>query len=116
VLPERDPPSRGEFVHTFKGECAPEHQVTHLELPATHIPLVIALKRLMISCILDSCLPSSLIDEVDVITPELVLHDFIVCLNTGRHPLSWCAKYRSMMTLPPVPLLEQPTVVHYWRG
>jgi hypothetical protein len=28
-------------------------------------------------------LPSSLIDEVDIITPELVLCGFVICLDTG---------------------------------
>jgi hypothetical protein len=40
----------------------------------------------MVPCILDSYLPSSLIDEVDVLTSELVLCDFVVCLDTkGAH-------------------------------
>jgi hypothetical protein len=41
-------------------------------------------KRLMVLCILDSCLPSSLIDEVDIITSELVLRGFVVCLDRER--------------------------------
>jgi hypothetical protein len=45
--------------------------------------LVIALERLMVPCISDRCLPSSLVDEVDVTTPELILRGFIVCLDTG---------------------------------
>jgi hypothetical protein len=49
-----------------------------------HEPLVIALERLMVACILDSCLLSSLINEVDIIMSELVLCGFIVCLDTGR--------------------------------
>jgi hypothetical protein len=90
--PEGTLPVGEEFVCTFTGEYAPEHQVTHLELP------------------------SSLIDKVDDIALELVLHGFIVCLDTGRRPPTWRAKCRSMMTLPLAPLLEQPVVVRCWRG
>jgi hypothetical protein len=47
---------------------------------------MIVSERLAVSCILDSWLPSSLIDKVNVITPELVLCGFIVCLDTeGAH-------------------------------
>jgi hypothetical protein len=49
-----------------------------------HKPLVIVPERLMVPCILESCLPSSFIDKVDIITLELVLSGFIVCLDTGR--------------------------------
>jgi hypothetical protein len=79
------------------GEHAPEHQVIHLELPATHEPLVTASKRLMVPCISDNCLSSSLIDEVDVITPKLVLCGFIICLDTrGAH-----GDFSGMMTSAP---------------
>jgi hypothetical protein len=61
----------------------PEHQIVHLELPTVHEPLVIAAECLSVPCVLESCLPSSLIDEVDIITPELVLHGFVICLDTG---------------------------------
>jgi hypothetical protein len=48
--------------------------------------MVIAPERLIVLCISKSCLPSSLIDEVDIITPELVLRGFVVCLDTeGDH-------------------------------
>jgi hypothetical protein len=76
--PERALPARGELVCAFMGEYAPEHQIVHLELPTMHEPLVIAPERLMIPCILESCLPSSLVDKVDIITPELVLRGFVV--------------------------------------
>jgi hypothetical protein len=45
--------------------------------------LMIALERLMVPCISDRWLPSSLVDEVDVTTPELILCGFVVCLDTG---------------------------------
>jgi hypothetical protein len=48
-----------------------------------HEPLVTAVECLSVPCVLESCLPSSLIDEVDIITPELVLHGFVICLDTG---------------------------------
>jgi hypothetical protein len=67
------------------GEYALEHQVAHLELPITHEPLVIAPELLTIPCVLDSCLPSLLIDEIDVITLELVLCGFVICLDTWGH-------------------------------
>jgi hypothetical protein len=34
--------------------------------------------------ILESYLSSSFVDKVDIITPELVLRGFFVCLNTGE--------------------------------
>jgi hypothetical protein len=48
-----------------------------------HEPLVIAPERMTVLCILDSCLPSPIIDEVDIITLELVLRGFVICLDTG---------------------------------
>jgi hypothetical protein len=48
-----------------------------------HEPLVIAPERLMVLCVSDSCLPSPIIDEVDIITLELVLRGFVVCLDMG---------------------------------
>jgi hypothetical protein len=68
------------------GEYASKHQVTHLELPASHEPLAIAPELLTVPCISESCLASSLVDEVDVITSELVLRGFVVCLDTGETP------------------------------
>jgi hypothetical protein len=48
-----------------------------------HEPLMIAPKRLAVPCILDSFFPYSLVDKVNVIMLELVLHDVIVGLNKG---------------------------------
>jgi hypothetical protein len=70
-------------VQAFLGEYALEHQIVYLELPTMHKPLVIAPEHLAVPCISESCLPSCFIDEVDIITPELVRRGFIVCLNTG---------------------------------
>jgi hypothetical protein len=47
-----------------------------------HEPLLVAFECLAVLCIFDSRLPSSLIDEIDIFTPELVLRDFVVCLDT----------------------------------
>jgi hypothetical protein len=79
---KRTLPAGGELVCAFTGKYAPEYLIVHLELPTIHEPLVIVLERLMVPCILESCLPSSFIDKVNIITPELVLRSFIVCLNT----------------------------------
>jgi hypothetical protein len=47
---------------------------------------MIALEGLAVPFIFNTRLPSSLVNEVDVITPELVLHGFVVCLDTeGAH-------------------------------
>jgi hypothetical protein len=48
-----------------------------------HKPQVIASEHLTVPCILEICLPSSLVDEVNIIMLELVLCGFIVCLDTG---------------------------------
>jgi hypothetical protein len=48
-----------------------------------HELLVVAPEWLMVSYVLDSCLPSSRVDEIDVSSLELVLRDFVVCLDTG---------------------------------
>jgi hypothetical protein len=72
----------GELVSTLLCEHPPEHQIIHLELSAMHEPLAIALEFLEVSCVLNSILPSSLVDEIDIFTPELILCGFIVCLDT----------------------------------
>jgi hypothetical protein len=48
-----------------------------------HKLLVIAPEHLEVPCILESCLPSCFIDQVNIIVTELVLHGFIVWLDTG---------------------------------
>jgi hypothetical protein len=72
----------GEIVSSFSSEHPPEHQIVHLELSAAHEPLLVAFECLAVLCIFNSRLPSSFINEVDILTPELVLHDFVVCLDT----------------------------------
>jgi hypothetical protein len=55
-----------------------------LELPASYEPLVVAPERLPIACIFNNSLLSSLVDHVDILTSELVLRGFVVCLYTQR--------------------------------
>jgi hypothetical protein len=55
-----------------------------LELSAPHEPLMVAREHLPVSCIFNNRLPSLLIDQVDIITPELVLRGFIVCHDMQR--------------------------------
>jgi hypothetical protein len=84
--PEGTLPTGGEFVATLPREHRPEHYIVHLELSATHEPLMIMLYRLAVPCIFYCRIPSSLIDEDDIFTPELVLRGYVICLNTeGAH-------------------------------
>jgi hypothetical protein len=46
-----------------------------------HEPLVVAPERLVVPRILDCRLPSTLVDEVHVFTPQLSLHRFIESLD-----------------------------------
>jgi hypothetical protein len=75
-------PAGGELVSTLSSEHLPEHQIFHLELFATHELLLVAFECLAVPCIFYSRLSSSLIDEVDIFTPELVLCFFVICLDT----------------------------------
>jgi hypothetical protein len=83
-LPNRDLPNRGKFVHALPAKHPPEDQIIHLEVPASHEPLVVAPERLPVVCIFNSSLPYSLVDQIDILTPELVLRGFIICLYTQR--------------------------------
>jgi hypothetical protein len=75
-------PVGGMFVHALPAKHPPEDQIIHSELPASHELLVVAPECMPVACIFNSSLPSSLIDQVDILTLELVLHGFIVCLYT----------------------------------
>jgi hypothetical protein len=77
-------PAGGKFVYALLAKHPPKDQIIHLELPASHELLAVALERLLVACIFNSSLPSSFIDQVDILTPELFLRDFIVCLYTQR--------------------------------
>jgi hypothetical protein len=81
-LPGRDHLAGGKFVHALPTKHPPEDQIIHLGFPASHEPLVVVPERQPIACIFNSSLPSSLIDQVDILTSELVLHGFVVCLVT----------------------------------
>jgi hypothetical protein len=72
----------GELVSSFSSEHLPEHQIVHLELSGAHEPLLVAFECLVVPCILNSRLPSSFIDKVDILAPELVLRGFVVYLET----------------------------------
>jgi hypothetical protein len=82
--PEGTFPAGGKLVHSLPIKHSPEDQIIHLGLSASHEQLVVASERLPVACIFNSRLSSSLIDQVDIITPELVLRGFIVCLDTQR--------------------------------
>jgi hypothetical protein len=75
-------PVGGELVSTISSEHSLEHQIIHLELSATHEPLLVVFECLAVPCIFYSRLSSSLIDEVDIFTPELVLCGFVICMDT----------------------------------
>jgi hypothetical protein len=51
-----------------------------------HKLLVVAPECLTVPRISESYLPSYFVDKVDIITLELVLHGFVVCLNMGGRP------------------------------
>ena len=58
-----------------------EDEVTSPELPTVHEPLMIAPERLVVECISDCCSPPSLVNEVHVVTPQLLLHGFVKGLD-----------------------------------
>jgi hypothetical protein len=82
--PEGTFPAGKKFVHALLIKHPPKDQIIHLELPALHEPLVVAPERLPVVCIFNNRLSSLLIDQVDILTPELVLRGFVVCLDTQR--------------------------------
>jgi hypothetical protein len=82
--PEGTFPAGGKFVHVLPVKHPPEDQIIHLELSASHKPLVVVPERLPVACIFNSRLPSLLIDQVDIPTPKLILCGFVVCLDTQR--------------------------------
>jgi hypothetical protein len=49
-----------------------------------HKPLVVVPERLVVSCIPDHRSPSSFVDDVHVLTPQLFLHRFIKSLDPWR--------------------------------
>jgi hypothetical protein len=104
---KRTLPARGELVSTLMGKYAPKHQIVHLELPMMCKPLVIAPERLTVPCIAESCLPSSLIDEVDITMPELVHCAFILFLACQMSKWIYDTSTESNT--------EQPIVVLCWR-
>jgi hypothetical protein len=77
-------PVGGKFVHALQVKHPPEDKIIHLELSVSHESLMVAPECLPVACIFNSRLPSSLVDQVDIITPELLLYGFIVCPDTQR--------------------------------
>jgi hypothetical protein len=82
-----------------------------------HKPLVVALERLVVPCISENCLPSSFVNKVNIITPDLVLCGFIVCLNMGGdHGNFWgitaSAPYTKKKDFSPVAWLEDVRLGH----
>jgi hypothetical protein len=108
-------------VQNFSRKYVLEHQIVHLELPTMNKPLVTALECLVVPCILDSCLPSCFIDEVDIIASELILHGFIVCPDTGETMVTSggiiaLAPYTKKKGVSPVALLEDVRLAHSAYG
>jgi hypothetical protein len=60
--PEGTFPAGGKLVHALPVKHPPEHQIIHFELSASHEPLMVTLERLLVACIFNNRLPSSLID------------------------------------------------------
>jgi hypothetical protein len=110
-------PAGGKFIHALLAKHPPEDQIIHLELPASHEPLVVAPERLLVACIFNSSLPSLLVDQVNILTPELVLRGFIVCLYTQRaHGDFWgkdgLGPYTMKKGVSPVALLGEVRLPH----
>jgi hypothetical protein len=49
-----------------------------------HKPLVVAPEHLVVPCILDRRSPSTFVDEVHILTPQLFLHRLIERLDLWR--------------------------------
>jgi hypothetical protein len=76
----------GELVGTVLSEHPLEQKFIHLELSATHEPLLIASERLVVPCIFNRRLSSSFVAKVNIFAPKLVLCGFVVCLDMeGAH-------------------------------
>jgi hypothetical protein len=52
----------GKLIHALPVKHPLEDQIIHLELSASHEPLVVALECLPVACIFNSRLPSLLVD------------------------------------------------------
>ena len=74
-------PARGEFVEPRSVQDPPQDEVASPELPTLHELLMIAPERLVVVCISDCCSPPSLVNEVHVVAPQLLLHGFVKGLD-----------------------------------
>jgi hypothetical protein len=77
-------PAGGKLVQALPVKHPSKDQIIHLELSASHEPLVVAPERLSVACIFNHRLPSLHVNQVDILTPELVMRGFVVCLDTQR--------------------------------
>src|SRR6185503_5312613 len=78
---ERPLPAGGEFVEPRSVQDPSEDEVASPELPTVHEPLTVAPERLVVACISDRCSPPSLVNEVHVVAPQLLLHGFVKGLD-----------------------------------
>jgi hypothetical protein len=60
--PEGTFPAGGKIVHALPVKHPMEDQIIHLELSAPHEPLMVASECLLVACIFNTRLPSSLVD------------------------------------------------------
>ena len=74
-------PAGGEFMEPCSVQDPSVDEVASPELPTLHEPLMIAPERLVLACISDCCSPPSFVDEVDIVTPLLLLHGFVKSLD-----------------------------------
>ena len=79
--PEGPLPAGEEFVEPYSVQNPPQDEVASPELPTVHEPLMIAPERLVVACISDCCSPSSFVNEVHIVTPQLLLHGFVKSLD-----------------------------------
>jgi hypothetical protein len=79
--PEETFPAGEKLIHALPVKHPPKDQMIHSELSASHELLVVAPECLSVACIFISRLPYLLIDQVDILTPDLVLRGFIVYLD-----------------------------------
>jgi hypothetical protein len=77
------PPGR-ELVHSFKVKHWSEHGVANLKRLTMDEPLVVAFQILLIVGDAEVGVSSPFIKEVDVITPDLVLCNFVIGHNMQR--------------------------------
>ena len=73
-------PAGGEFVEPCPVQDPSQDEVASSELPNVHEPLMIAPERLVVACISDCCSQPSFINEVHIVTPQL-MHGLVKSLD-----------------------------------